>query len=120
MKYIYIAGPYTGKTHDYRSYFEIHRHIIDALEMSREVARLGYGFFCPHQHSAHFEVIAPGIKPDYWYELDLHFMLACDAVLLLHGWRKSKGTREEVRVAHLHGIPVYKSINELLAKMPVD
>ncbi len=120
LKYVYIAGPYTGRTHDHRSYFEIQRHITDALEVARELAQLGYGFFCPHQHSAHFEVIAPNIEPAYWYELNIHFMLDCDAILLLPGWPGSRGTIHELQIAHDRNIPVFHSIDELVRYMPPE
>ncbi len=120
MKYIYIAGPYTGRTHDYQSYFEIHRHITDALEAARELAELGYGFFCPHAHSAHFEVIAPSVKPAYWYELDNHFLEACDAILMLPGWADSTGAVAEGKLARTKGIPVFYSIDELQRYIPPE
>jgi len=106
MKFVYIAGPYTGNTHDYRSYFEIERHIQIAVEASAELAELGVGFFCPHNHSAHFELITPKVKPSFWYALDMHFLAACDAMLLLPGWQNSKGVKKELAVAG--GKPVFK------------
>jgi len=118
MKYVYIAGKYTGTSHDFRSYFEIERHITDALEAARTLAELGYGFFCPHQHSAHFEVIAPSVLPAYWYELDNHFLLACDAILMLPGWEQSKGATAERNLALDRGIPVFFTIKDLMFFFP--
>lgn len=120
MKYIYIAGRYTGHTHDYRSYFEIHRHITDALEAARQLAYLGYGFFCPHAHSAHFEVIAPEVKPTYWYELDNKFLAACDAILMLPDWEKSKGAVAERELAISLGMPVFYDLQEMVEKFPPE
>lgn len=118
MKFVYIAGPYTGDTHDYRSYFQIDRHILAAVEMAAVLSRLGYGFFNPHQHSAHFEVIVPEVPADYWYALDFHFLEHCDALLLLPGWEKSRGARAEKELAASLGIPHFHSVEELLEKMP--
>lgn len=95
MKYVFISGPYTGQDHTYRSYFEISRHILDASEMARALSEAGIGFFCPHLHSAHFEVIAPTVPVDYWYDLDLHFAQFCDAGLFLPSWHRSKGAQME-------------------------
>lgn len=120
MKYIYIAGRYTGRTHDAESYFEIQHNIAAAAETARKLARLGYGFFCPHQHSAHFGVIAPDIQPDFWYEQDLHFMYDCDALLMLPGWEDSKGAKNERAEAMQTGIPVFYNIWELAEKMPAE
>lgn len=116
--YIYIAAPYQGMdTHDYQSYFSIHTNIARAHEVSITLARLGFGFFCPHTHSAHNEVIAPDIPAAYWYELDLHFLDACDAVLVLPG--ESRGVQEELRYAERQGIPIYESIEALCAAFPL-
>jgi hypothetical protein len=118
MRFIYIAGPYTGVTHDYRSYFQIARHILDATETAARLARLGYGFFNPHQHSAHFEVIVPEVSPYYWYALDFHFLERCDALLLLPDWEKSKGARAEKELAESLSIPVFYTVEELEAALP--
>lgn len=120
MKYVYIAGPYMGKSHDYRSYFEIERHITDSLEAARELAELGYGFFCPHAHSAHFEVIAPSVLPEYWYKLDNHFLEVCDAILMLPGWISSTGAWAEKALAEHLGLPVFYSVKELMNALPPD
>ncbi len=118
MKYIYIAGPYTGKHHDHRSYFEIAGNILDAAEMSSKLAKHGYGFFNPHMHSAHFESIVPEVKPPYWYELDMHFLMACDAILMLPSWGRSKGARLERDWAVANSMPVFYTFEELLEGMP--
>lgn len=118
MLYIYIAGPYTGVTHDYRSFFEISRNILDAGEAAAELARRGYGFFNPHGHSAHFEVITPEVWPSYWYELDLHFLEVCDAILMLPTWERSSGARKERDWAITNDMPVFYSLDELLDGMP--
>lgn len=103
-------------THDWRGYWEIERNINNALEAFSELAREGIGAFCPHGHSAHFEVIAPDVPPEYWYNLDLHFLkTACDAVLVLPGWGNSAGSRAEVDWAIQHGLRVFSSLLEVIA-----
>src|SRR5262245_38181154 len=104
MKVIYLAGPYRGKTHDYRSYFDIGRNILAAAEVAARLANQGIGYLCPHLNSAHFEVITPGVTPQYWYELDLKLMAACDAIFLLPGWEKSNGAWAEFEAAQASGL----------------
>lgn len=113
--YVYIAGPYTGVHHDWRSYFEIDRNINRALEAAAALAQAGIGFFCPHAHSAHFEVIRPEVKAPYWYALDIHFMRSCDALLLLVNWQHSKGSLEEKRLMEKWGRPVFESVDSVIA-----
>lgn len=103
MQFVYIAGPYTAPT-----YLEIDTNIRRAAEAFKTLAEAGVGAFCPHMHSAHFEVIAPDVRPSYWYELDLNFLRAgCDALLLLPGWEFSKGSLKEKAVAEQLGLPVF-------------
>jgi len=103
-------------THDHYGYFAIHANIAAAHMAALAVARLGYGFFCPHTHSAHNEVIAPDLAADYWYELDLHFLRVCHAMLVLPG--TSRGVEKERAQAQAWGIPVYESLEALLAHDP--
>jgi hypothetical protein len=115
--FVYVAGPYMGThTHDHRSYFRIHENIMRAHEASLALASLGYGFFCPHVHSSHNEVIVPHIPAEYWYELDNHFLKTCDAILVLPG--ESKGVQAEINLAYSLGIPVFFSMIDLINAIP--
>ena len=115
MKFVYIAGPYTGKTHDHCSYWEIDRNINRSLEAMQQLAQVGLGAFSPHGHSAHFEVIAPDVPATYWYELDLHFLKACDGILMLSGWENSKESLKEKARAEELGMPVFYSVGGAIA-----
>jgi len=116
MKFVYIAGPYMGtaKTHDHHSYSEIDRNIAQARDALATLARAGVGAFCPHTHSAHFEVITPEVPPAYWYELDIHFLEACDAILMLPRWNESKGAILEKGIAEELGLPVLYDLEEAI------
>ena len=115
MKFVYIAGPYTGKTHDHCSYWEIDVNISRSLEAMQQLAQAGLGAFSPHGHSAHFEVIAPDVPATYWYELDMHFLEACDGILMLPGWSNSKGSCHEKARAEELGMPVFYSVGGAIA-----
>lgn len=107
MKYVYIAGPYTGPTHDHRSYYAIDDHIRQAAAAAKMFAEAGVGYFCPHLHSAHFEVIAPEVSPQFWYELDIHFMEKCGAIVMLDGWEGSSGSKKEIALMREWERPVF-------------
>ncbi len=109
MKIIFIAGPYTGKTH-----FEVTLNIATAAKAAAELALHGYGFFCPHLHSAHFDVIVPEVPESFWRELGLKFLELCDGMLMVGEWQNSAGACAERDAALARGIPVYHSINHLL------
>ena len=102
MRIVYITGPYMGT-----DYLSIDRNITRAREAAAWLANNGIGFFCPHMNSAHFEAITPDVPPDFWYELDLRFLDACDALLLIEGWEDSKGSRAEKEHAEKRGMPVF-------------
>jgi nucleoside 2-deoxyribosyltransferase len=111
---VYIAGPYLGasKHHDARSYLAIDENISVARKVMVELVALGYGVFCPHMHSAHMEVMAPTASADYWYEIDLHFLKSCDALLRIPG--RSHGSDMEVAFALENNIKVFYSIEDLV------
>ena len=112
MNIVYIAGPYTGKTYE-----EVDRHIVAARDAAASLAKAGVGFLCPHMNSAHFEVITPDVGADYWYELGLELLAACDALYLLPGWQDSVGSRKERDHALKTGIPVFDDLNAVIRWM---
>jgi hypothetical protein len=113
---VFISGPYMGnvRNYDHTNYFNIDRNINRAAEAAAGLAREGITFFCPHLHSAHFEVITPDVLPAFWYDLDLHFLRACNAILLLPGWQESKGCKVELEEANLQHFPVFYTVEEVV------
>ncbi len=107
--YVYVAGPYMGqkRLHDFRDYEEIDRNISRAREAAAFLANSNVPYFCPHLNSAHFEVITPNVKPEYWYQMDIELLKPASAILLLGGWEDSKGTLKEIEVARELHIPVF-------------
>jgi hypothetical protein len=102
LRYIYIAGPYIGDgTHE-----TIARNIYEAEQFQIGLVNRGIGHFCPHNHSRHFEQKA-NAAGDYWYEVTLHFLGSCDALLAMPRWRESRGARGEIQAANERGLPVF-------------
>lgn len=93
IKVAYIAGPYG----DASGYHAIDRNIAQAREAAAWCAENGFGYYCPHLNSAHFEVITPSVPVDFWYAMDLRFITACDFMIVLPGWERSKGTQAEMK-----------------------
>lgn len=116
--YVYIAGPYSGRdAHGHHGYMVIEQNILNARNAMKELVNLGYGVFCPHTHSAHFEVITPDASIDYWYDLDIYFLRFCHALLRLPG--ASSGADKEVELCQDLGIPVFYNIENLVENLSV-
>lgn len=116
--YVYVAGPYSGRdNHGNHGFMVIEQNILNARAAMKTLVEYGYGVFCPHTHSAHFEVITPGVGIDYWYELDIHFLMICHAILRLPG--KSGGADKEVELCNEWSIPVFYDIPNLVAQLPI-
>jgi hypothetical protein len=116
--YVYIAAPYSGRVaHGAHGYLIIEQNILNARIAMAQLVEKGYGVFCPHTHSAHFEVITPEIGIDYWYDLDLYFLQFCHVLLRLPG--QSSGADGEMDKAQYElSIPIYTSIERLFAEVP--
>lgn len=107
MKLVYLAGPYSGKTHDYKSFFEIENNISLAKQIAIWCATNKIAYFCPHLNSAHFEVYVPDVPVEFWYEMDLTFAYKCDALLLFGHWHYSKGAMQERQIFVAANKPVF-------------
>lgn len=106
MKVIYIAGPYTGKTHDASSYPEIGINILIARGYATRIWKAGAACLCPHLNTAHFEVDGPS-DAEVYYNGDLELLSRCDAVYLLQAWNISKGAVLEKLHADKIAMPVF-------------
>ena len=110
--FVYIAGAYRSLKganggHDYNSYTDIDAHINIARWWAKQLAESNIPMFCPHLNSAHFEVIAPSVQPDYWYRMDLVILSHASAIFMIPNWEVSKGATIELACATKWGIPDY-------------
>ena len=87
MKIVFIAGPYTGDG----TFEAIERNIREAEKYQIALANREVGFFCPHNHTAHFSGKKGATPPEkFYYDLDFQFLMrAADAVLAMPNWGKS-------------------------------
>ena len=91
---IYIAGPMKGYEEFNEDAFiraddflvELGFEVVNPLE-------IGEGFGLPREIQESPEILKRLI------DFELAAVRSCDAIFLLHGWEKSQGAREELRVA---------------------
>ena len=103
MKIIFIAGPYSGDG----DRGEIERNIRQAEACQIALANAQVAFFCPHNHTEHFEEKAAAPE-EFYKQMDMEILRrACDAVLAIPGWENSSGAVAEVEWAQANGRKVF-------------
>ena len=105
MRKVYIASPYTIGDKD-----ENVKRQIDAYY---ELVKLGYAPFAPLL--SHYIELHHHIDYEKWLEIDIEYLLQCNAVLRLEG--DSRGAEYEVKIARTYGIPVFYSIEALKGEL---
>lgn len=99
LKLVYVAGPFRAPD-QWKQFQNIRR----AETLAFEVWKLGAVAICPHLNTMHFQ----GALPDeVWLDGDLEIVRRCDALIMVEGWPRSKGTLKEKELAHELGIPVF-------------
>ena len=99
MKLCYIAGPYNAPTH-----WGIEENIQRARRAGAEVVRCGAFPVVPHQNTAHYGGLA---DERFFYEGTMLLLEACQGILLLDGWERSKGARGEYERATELDLPSF-------------
>ncbi len=104
-KVIYIAGPITAPT-----VYQIWRNVGRAHEASLRLMKKGWAVHCPHKNT---EFLGGALKKDSeedfeaWIERDLCILSRCDAIYMLKGWRKSRGSKRELAKAKELELTIY-------------
>lgn len=102
--YTYLASPYSSPDEAVRL-----RRFEAAAEAAARMMREGRVVFSPIAHSHPIDAFFPEPESgEFWHTQDVHFLRHADrmAVLMLHGWRESKGIARELAVARELHIPV--------------
>lgn len=121
---IYIAGAYRGDGQRSTHYDNIEKAESTAFHLST----LGFGYFCPHSNGALSTFVSRQMNDVEGYnqfqtierhELNMsicrRLLMACDAVLMIDGWKNSPGAKEEHDLALTLGIPVFYLLDDLKA-----
>lgn len=120
MKLIYIAGPYTGKL-GRTTEQNIENARGRAVQVTVMLAEHNCFPLTPHLNTGLFESLpgSDGLPEEYWYAGAMELLKRADAVLLTFQTadRASKGTKREMAEAEKLGIPVFRSIHQLVQFM---
>jgi hypothetical protein len=102
MKKVYIASPYTKG--------DVALNVKRQMDVASRLMDLGFAPFWPlHSHFLH---MAHPREWDQWINIDLQWILSCDALLRLDG--ESRGADIEAQFAKQNRIPVYYDMQELI------
>lgn len=101
---IYVAGPYRARTRQ-----AVEFNIQAARAVGLLCCRKGWSPIIPHSNTSHLDAMDPSIGDEFWLASTMELLRRCDAVVLVPGWERSQGTRDEIIEAEKLGIPVYRS-----------
>lgn len=100
MKLVYVSGPYS----DDRGLWFVNQNIRAAESVAIELWKMGFSVICPHKNTEHLD---GQLTWEEFIQGDYRQIEACDAVVMLPEWRRSKGARAERLHALQHHVPVY-------------
>ena len=119
MKRVYVAGPYSAD-----NITDVFENIRKGMRAGTEVFLAGYSPYVPwhdfHHHLMFRDGESLSISIDDYYEMSMAWLVVSDAMLVLPGWRKSKGTIAEIAKAVELKIPIFYSLNDLIHGLEVD
>lgn len=102
---VYVSGPYT--------YPDPEKNLTRALYYAEKLVKLGLVPLIPHLN-IEWERYAEHVY-DFWLDIDIQYMLRCDAVFRFDG--ESRGADIETRVAMKNNIPVFFNLQTLERKL---
>jgi hypothetical protein len=108
MKRVYVAGAYRGPNIE---------TILDNVRNGCEWVSVlnSLGFFTYNPWADLLEAIHTKLPVEFWMSRSLSFLSVCEALFLTPGWETSVGTMKELVLAFKLGIPVFDTIEDLLA-----
>ena len=101
---MYLASPYSHPDPAVRQ-----ARYRAACQATAELMRHGLNVLSPIIHSHPLAELGLPTNWDFWQQIDQgHCLLRCDEllVLMLDGWRESRGVTAEIELAHAHEIRV--------------
>lgn len=99
---VYVAGPYTKG--------DVCINVRTAIKVADQLATLGFVPFIPHL--THFWHLLCPRPYEFWLDYDIQFLECCDVLLRIPG--ESSGANKEVALAVEMGLPVVKTVDEVL------
>lgn len=96
---IYVAGPYRAA-----SPWLVEQNIRAAETWALAVAAAGAIPLCPHSMFRFFD---KSLEDSFWLHGTAELLRRCDAIVMVNGWRDSKGSQAEHRIATTRTMPIF-------------
>ena len=112
MRKAYIAGPYTANTPE-----GVEENVRRAEAAAWLYYLKGYAVYCPHAqtHRIHLRYNGDGILDyDDWLKVTIAWLMECNVVAFLSGWKNSTGATFEHIVAEALGKEIHYLTEEKL------
>ena len=107
MPVLYISGPYSAPTPE-----GIKKNIDLARAVGIDLMRRGFAVIIPHCNTQNFEVYAPDLTHTQYLDMDCELLRRLDpkhdGIVMLPGYRESKGAIREFLTAIRLGLNVWK------------
>jgi len=108
--FVYLSGPITARE---GRIVEDEEHVAAAAKVYFECLRSGIVAFCPHLSGAFPSAFEIGY--DVWIEYDYAIIDRCTHLLMLPGWKTSRGALLEHQYALDTGKGIFESLDDLHA-----
>ena len=116
MKRVYVAGPYSAN-----NIYDVFENMRKGMRAGVKVFLAGYAPWVPW-HDFHHQLMfrdGESLSVDDYYEMSMAWLVVSDVMLVLPGWRKSKGTCNEIAKAVELKIPIFYSLEDLINGLEV-
>lgn len=114
MKRIYIAGCYSAD-----NVITVLDNMREGMRLATEVFLLGYSPFVPW-FDFHFQLMLrenENLTIQDYYRYSMDWLEVSDAMLIVPGYGKSKGTLAEIKRSVELGIPVFYNIKNIVSSI---
>ena len=108
---IYICGPYGARSGICAQ--ELEQNVAKAIEAGRQLITKGHNPFVPHLYHYVQNQGEHICDEDRWLEICLEWVVLCQGMLMLDGWRESTGARREWQYASAFGRQIFHSIDDV-------
>jgi hypothetical protein len=112
---VYVAGPYSAD-----NVIDVLKNIGEGEKACAYLFAMGYAPFCPW-HDKTYVMDRPNDKftVEKFYKYSIAWLEVSDCMLVIKGWKKSRGTLDEIERAKKLKIPIFYDVSSLIKRFPI-